>query len=343
MSSQTLAQASNAAVYGAMVVLVLALVSFAADLAFGTGRLRAGEQAAAVGDRRRALATVGAAGADDVAAATPPATGDVLDHGRWGRVGLSLTTLAWLLLTAALVTRGLAAGRPPWGNMYEFVLTGSWWVLTVFGFLMLRGRQVGYLGVLVSGAVLVALGVAVVQLYVPAADLVPALKSTWLWIHVSAATFAAGVFTVATAATVLFLVRDRYERREAGATKPGRLEPVARLLHLDGLARRLPRAAVLDRTAYRGYAFAFPLWFFVLVSGAIWAESAWGRYWGWDPKETWSFVTLVVYAAYLHARATAGWRGRSAALIALVGYVAFLFNFVGVNIFFSGLHSYAGV
>jgi cytochrome c-type biogenesis protein CcsB len=218
--------------------------------------------------------------------------------------------------------------------MYEFVLAGTWWSLTVFGFLLLRGRRVRHLGVVITAVALVALGVAVVQLYVPAADLVPALKSTWLWIHVSAATFAAGVFTVGTAATVLFLFADRYETRlkagEAGGMR-------------DSLARRLPTAESLDRTAYRAYAFAFPLWFFVLVSGAIWAEDAWGRYWGWDPKETWSFVTLVIFAAYLHARATAGWRGRSAAVIALVGYVAFLFNFVGVNIFFSGFHSYAGL
>jgi cytochrome c-type biogenesis protein CcsB len=335
VTAQTLAQASNAAVYGAMVVLALAMVCFAADLAFGTGRDRA---RAAQTEARRAGRSVPGGTVAVLERSTAEVSGS-----RWGSVGLSLSVLAWLLLTASLLLRGLAAGRPPWGNMYEFVLTGSWWVLAVWGFLLARGRKVGYLGVVVTGAVLVALGVAVMSFYVPAADLVPALKDTWLWIHVSAATFASGVFTVGTAATVLYLVRDRYERRLATGATDGRLERLARLLHLDGLAQRLPDSDTLDRTAYRAYAFAFPLWFFVLVSGAIWAEDAWGRYWGWDPKETWSFVTLVVFAAYLHARATAGWRGRSAALIALVGYVAFLFNFVGVNIFFSGLHSYAGV
>ncbi len=339
MTSQTLAQASNVAVYGAMAVLTLAMVAFAADLALGSGRVRAAEAARSVSVRRRAAATPASDSVVDdrsaVAVATPPgpALGE-RDDERWGRIGISLTALAWLLLTVALVARGLAAGRPPWGNMYEFVLAGSWWTLTVFGFLLVRGRRVGHLGGVIAGAALVALGVAVVQFYVPAADLVPALKSTWLWIHVSAATLAAGVFTVGTAATVMFLLADRYERRSLTSTTGG---------VRDALARRLPSSQSLDRTAYRAYAFAFPLWFFVLVSGAIWAEDAWGRYWGWDPKETWSFVTLVIFAAYLHARATAGWRGRSAALIALVGFVAFVFNFVGVNIFFSGFHSYAGL
>jgi cytochrome c-type biogenesis protein CcsB len=336
VSSQSLAQGSNLAVYGAMVVLALAMVAFAADLALGSGRVRAATAArsgaARVGVRS---AGSGAVGQDRsaVAVAAPASSAD-RDDDRWGRVGVSLTVLAWLLLTVALVARGLAAGRPPWGNMYEFVLAGTWWALTVFGFLLVRGRRVGQLGVVVTGACLVALGVAVVQFYVEAADLVPALKSTWLWIHVSAATLAAGVFTVGTAATVLFLLADRYQSRVRAGSVGGLR---------DSLARRLPDADSLDQTAYRAYAFAFPLWFFVLVSGAIWAEDAWGRYWGWDPKETWSFVTLVVFAAYLHARATAGWRGRPAALIALVGYVAFLFNFVGVNIFFSGFHSYGGV
>jgi cytochrome c-type biogenesis protein CcsB len=99
---------------------------------------------------------------------------------------------------------------------------------------------------------------------------------------------------------------------------------------------------VLDRTAYRVLAFAFPIWTFAIIAGAIWAESAWGRYWGWDPKETWAFITWVIYAGYLHARSTAGWRSRSA-WIAVVGFAAFLFNFFGINIFIVGLHSYAGV
>ena len=139
---------------------------------------------------------------------------------------------------------------------------------------------------------------------------------------------------MATGATVMYLVADAADRREAAGQPGGWVAAVA---------SHLPEAATLDRVAYRTIAFGFPLWFFTIVAGAIWAEAAWGRYWGWDPKETWSFVTLVLYAAYLHARATAGWKGRSSALIALAAYGCFLFNYFGVNIWFFGLHSYGGV
>jgi len=133
--------------------------------------------------------------------------------------------------------------------------------------------------------------------------------------------------------TLLFLVADASERRHAAAKG----------YRLDWLARRLPESYKLDAMAYRIHAFMFPLWTFAIVAGAIWAENAWGRYWGWDPKETWAFITWVAYAAYLHARATAGWKGRRAAVIALIAFGCFVFNYVGVNIFITGLHSYAGV
>jgi cytochrome c-type biogenesis protein CcsB len=131
--------------------------------------------------------------------------------------------------------------------------------------------------------------------------------------------------------TVLFLVKSSHDRRP-GAN--GRLA---------NLASRLPPAATLDKVAYRIVAFAFPLYTVAIICGAIWAEAAWGRYWGWDPKETWAFITWVAYAAYLHARATAGWQGRAAAYVALLGYSTFLFNFIGINLFGSGLHSYSGM
>ena len=165
------------------------------------------------------------------------------------------------------------------------------------------------------------------MLYTEAAQLVPALKSWWLVIHVSAAVVCGGAFTVAAGVTALFLWRERAERK-------GRVT---------GNVARLPAAARLDTLAYRILAFAFPLWTFAVIAGAIWAENAWGRYWGWDPKETWAFITWVIYAGYLHARATAGWRGRRAAYIALLGWVSFLINYFGVNLFVNSLHSYAGV
>jgi cytochrome c-type biogenesis protein CcsB len=161
----------------------------------------------------------------------------------------------------------------------------------------------------------------------------PALHSYWLAIHVTAAIVASGVFIVGTAATVMFLIADRY----ALASRAGK--PV----RFTALARMMPDPEVLDRTAYRAYAFAFPIWTFAVIAGAIWAEYAWGHYWQWDPKETWAFITWIVYAGYLHARATAGWRGRKAAYVAMLGFATILFNFFIVNIFISGLHSYAGV
>ena len=149
----------------------------------------------------------------------------------------------------------------------------------------------------------------------------------------TAAIIASGVFMVGTAATMMFLVADRYAVAMA-AGKPVRFA---------ALGRVMPRPDTLDRTAYRAFAFAFPIWTFAVIAGAIWAEYAWGHYWQWDPKETWAFITWIVYAAYLHARATAGWRGRNAAYVAMFGFATIIFNFFIVNIFISGMHSYAGV
>ena len=164
------------------------------------------------------------------------------------------------------------------------------------------------------------------MLYTEAAQLVPALESWWLVIHVAAAVICGAAFTVAAGITALYLWRERAERKN----------------RVRGVVARLPEASRLDTMAYRILAFAFPLWTFAVIAGAIWAENAWGRYWGWDPKETWAFITWVVYAGYLHARATAGWRGRRAAYIALIGWVSYLINYFGVNLFVNSLHSYAG-
>ena len=156
----------------------------------------------------------------------------------------------------------------------------------------------------------------------------PALDNTmWLSIHVTLATLSVALFTIGAAVGVAFLVRDSAERRP----------------RVTGWRAGLPEAEKLETMTYGIHIFAFPLWTFTLITGAIWAEVAWGRYWGWDPKETWAFITWVFYAAHLHAQATAGWRGVRAAWFALAGYAAFLFNFFGVNLWITGLHSYAGV
>jgi cytochrome c-type biogenesis protein CcsB len=249
------------------------------------------------------------------------------------RVGVSLTTLAAVLAVGAVIARGVSVERPPWGNMYEFTLTAVATMLVIWVAMLPRRPEWRDLGVLVVLFNLLLLGVAVLVLYTESAQLVPALKSYWLWIHVSAAIIASSVFAVGSLASVLYLFSERYERRSASLSSGG---------ILDAVGARLPASDQLDKVAYQTIAFAFPLWFFAVVAGAVWAEDAWGRYWGWDPKEVWAFITLVIYAAYLHARATAGWRGRPAAIIAIVGLAAFLFSYFGVNIFFVGLHSYGG-
>lgn len=248
-----------------------------------------------------------------------------------GRTAVSLTVVAALLHLMALVTRGLAADRVPWGNMYEFALAGSFGAVVLY-LVMLFRLSARWLGLPLVFLVLAALMVATLTLYVPAGPLVPALHSYWLVIHVVAAILATGAFTTGAIASTLYLVRERRDR--TADTAPG-AAPRATLL---------PDAATIDQVAYRIHAFAFPVWTFAaLVAGPIWAKYAWGRYWGWDPKEVWAFITWVVYASYLHARATGGWRGRRAAVVALVGFATVLFNFVGINLFGSGLHSYAGL
>jgi cytochrome c-type biogenesis protein CcsB len=237
-----------------------------------------------------------------------------------------MMVLGFILLFAGVITRGLSAGRVPWGNMYEFSITGA---LAFTGAYLgaLRKYDLRWLGLLVSISVLLTLGTAATVLYVPSAPLVPALKSPWLVIHVSTAIISGGVFLLANVIAAAYLYLDKMELKGERAT----------------WAKRLPSLEVLDQLSYRLVAFVFPLWTFSVIAGAIWAESAWGRYWGWDPKETWAFITWVAYAAYLHARVTIGWRGRRAAWLCLFAGSTFLFNYVYVNIWGTGKHTYSGL
>ncbi|CAB4822582.1 MAG: c-type cytochrome biogenesis protein CcsB [Actinobacteria bacterium] len=242
------------------------------------------------------------------------------------RIATAMMILGTLLLFAGVITRGLSAGRVPWGNMYEFSITGALAFSAAY-LGALRTFDLRWLGLLVSFAVLLTLGTAVAVLYRPSAPLVPALKSTWLVIHVSAAIISGGVFLLANAIAAAYLYLDSMESKGERTT----------------WAKRLPSLEYLDQLSYRLVAFVFPLWTFAVIAGAIWAESAWGRYWGWDPKETWAFITWVAYAAYLHARVTIGWRGRRAAWLCLFAGSTFLFNYVYVNIWGSGKHTYSGL
>jgi len=269
------------------------------------------------------------------------------------------------------VMRGIAAHRFPWGNMYEFVISSLLVIVMAYLVGVWRG-QWRWLGLPVTGLMTIGNGLAVTVFYVAIAPLVPALHSVWFVIHIAAAVIAGAFFNLGGAASILYLVKRRAVLRAEKDQGPGdqsdtgsastsgsspvtgsggvalatrratgsrtRPDPV-----LTGVLARMPSLAAMDRFAYRAHAFAFPIWTFTIAAGSIWAEYAWGRYWGWDPKETWSLVTWVIYAAYLHARVTAGWKGRNAAIIATVGLVTFWFNFVGINLLVSGLHSYAGI
>jgi cytochrome c-type biogenesis protein CcsB len=183
------------------------------------------------------------------------------------------------------------------------------------------------LGLPISIAVLLILGTAITLLYRPSAPLVPALQSTWLVVHVVAAILSGGVFLLSNAIAGTYLWLDSMERKGERTA----------------FAKRLPSLDVLDQLSYRLVAFVFPLWTFAVIAGAIWAEAAWGRYWGWDPKETWAFITWILYAAYLHARVTAGWKGRKAAWLCLLAGSTYLFNYIWVNVWGTGRHTYSGL
>ncbi|MGZ4146261.1 MAG: c-type cytochrome biogenesis protein CcsB [Actinomycetota bacterium] len=274
-------------------------------------------------------------------------------------LGITAASVGVSAHVVSIVSRGIAADRVPWGNMYEYSSLLS--LLVVLGYLVVvegiyKVRTLG--GFPLTFAIL-TMAVAVAFLYVGPAPLVPALNSYWIKIHVVAAISGSSLFALGCVITILYLVKERAERRDAPPLKPimggstelddevapyferGADEPAAIPAPP---ARRgiLPSAEVLDRIAYRTIAFAFPIWTFAVIAGAIWAEQAWGRYWGWDPKETWSFITWVIFAGYLHARATSGWKGRRAAVIAMVGFVSLLITYYAVNLWIVGLHSYKG-
>ena len=354
-----LGHVSNDFLIAALVIYSLSVVAFAGDFAFGRPRRAAsaatGQQAR---ERAAALATVGAAGAvaagdgppaagadrSDGPAARGPAVADSMPEvavpplraigqaGRWVQTALALSAAGVVAHTAAVVTRGLAVHRAPWGNMYEFVTALTCVAAIFFLFVMIKYRAWA-LGVFVMGAVVVALGLAETLIYTAAGQLVPALQSYWLSIHVTAMTLATGIFFVAAVLGVVYLAADRSAKRVAA----GRAESG------NGIMRRLPSVEQIDRLTYRTVMFGFPVWTFGVIAGAIWADQAWGRYWGWDPVETWAFITWVLYAAFLHARATAGWRGRRAHYIQLLGFTSLMFNILVVQVFIAGLHSYAGV
>ncbi|WP_231961317.1 c-type cytochrome biogenesis protein CcsB [Pedococcus dokdonensis] len=326
-----LSQYANIAAYSAIVVLAAAMIAFVVDLARSTSRQTSATTRdgapAPVPAAATASHTIHAIGPTAVALSPAAAPSTPAAPRQAAGIGTSLTWLGAVLLVAAAVMRGAAVSRVPWGNMFEFSLTGSAAVTVTYLVLSLR-RDVRWLGTFVVGPVVLTLGLAVTVFYTEASPLLPSLRSFWLVIHVSIAILAVALFTLAAAVTVLQMIQDRREK----AASQGR-----------SFMRALPNAAALDRLGHGLHVAAFPLWTFTLIAGAIWAQKAWGAYWQWDPKEVWTFVIWVVYAAYLHARATSGWSTRSSNIIALAGYGCIIINYTVVNMYFVGMHSYSGM
>jgi cytochrome c-type biogenesis protein CcsB len=347
MTDQALAQYANVSLYSAMAVLTLAMLGYAAYLA---GLLPHRERAAARPSAEREEALVGAgvpAGADATSGepptepapeppaepSSPSATGP--DGGSADEVPLRARkaagmagTLTWLgtfLLVVSVTLRGASVDRWPLGNMFEFAVFGAMFTVLSFSVWSTR-RDLRWLGLFITGPVLLTLGLAITVWYTEAAELLPSLKSYWLVIHVTVATLSVGIFAIGATASGIYLVKDAFQR-------------AGKVSVLD----RFPPAKSIERLAYSLHIVAFPLWTFTLIAGAIWARQAWGSYWNWDPKEVWTFVIWVVYAAYLHARATSGWSRQSANYIALAGWACIVINYAVVNVFFVSQHSYSGL
>lgn len=299
MSDRSAALLSNNFIYAAMVVYALAFLAHAVEVAWSV-------KTPAVLVKKTKL--------------------DFSKTERLGRLGSAFMVIGTLLLLAGVIFRGISADRVPWGNMYEFSITGTL-AFSIAYLYALKKYQMRWLGLPAAIAILLTLGTAVTLLYRPSAPLVPALKSPWLVIHVSAAIISGGVFLLANFIAATYLILDRYEQKGA--------RPI--------WMQKFPTLESLDNFSYRLIALVFPLWTFSVIAGAIWAEAAWGRYWGWDPKETWAFITWVAYAAYLHARVTIGWRGRKAAWLCLLAGSTFLFNYVYINVWGTGKHTYSGL
>jgi cytochrome c-type biogenesis protein CcsB len=329
---------SLVAVYSAMGVYTIAFILFTLDLAkrsVATGRT-SGQTAAPAAASTTASAAQGASAASTGSRGTavldrPVVSAREKDAGsggtRYQKAAFALTLLAFVLHMGAVVTRGLAAERVPWSNMFEFGLTAT--AMAVMTFLLVQiWRDVRFLGAYITGFALLALGVVTVNFYVDVVPTPPALQSAWLVIHVLVASLATGFFAIGAGLSIMQLLRSR-----AAASKAEGLSFV----------RTLPGASTLESLAYRVNVVGFVFWTFTLIAGAIWAERAWGRYWGWDTKEVWTFIIWVLFAGYIHARATRGWRGTRSAWLAIIGFSAVLFNYGVVNIFFKGLHAYSGL
>ncbi len=336
MNPTTLAANANIALYSSMIVYTLAMLMFTWHLAARAPHLLDAKstQSAKARTTDRESVLVGSTGASGPSSPTAPYAAETLIEEslvsrQRGNIALMLTYLATALLVGSVLMRGLSVSRPPWGNMFEFATAAAAGVGLAYSVLAKR-NQWQWLGVFIVTPILLVLGLSLAVLYTESGELMPALRSYWLAIHVGVAFLAIAFFTIACAVGLLYLVRRR--REETPPAKPNFIES-------------LPTSSSLERTAYSLNMVAFVLWTFTLIAGAIWAKQAWGAYWQWDPKEVWTFVIWTVYAAYMHSRATAGIDPRKSMYIALTGYVCIIINYTLVNLVstFVGMHNYSGM
>ena len=354
MINQQLAEVSNLAIVISIVLYVLALIGFAADLA--SSAQRRSDARLAARERAQAHAEPVAAGAGGgstaLRSAAAPADGgsDSAAEDAAASRSMSPQTFAFLLSCAAavlhaagVVLRAIATQRLPWANMYEFATTSSVLVMVLFLVFSVTRRELRALGTFVVGAILLVMLLAQTFWIVPAAALTPSLQNShWLIIHIGVAILATALSILGALVAGLQLLRAKHEQALAAKVKDGQEHPEhwGRFGHV---LDRLPTSKTLEALSFRIHSIGFVAWTFTLIFGAIWAREAWGRYWGWDPKEVWTFIIWVIYAAYLHARATGGFRGTRAAGLALAGFVAVVFNYTIVNTVINGLHSYSGL
>ena len=236
------------------------------------------------------------------------------------RVAVALQAVGFALHSVALIYRGVTAGRLPMTNQYEFATCFAWG-LTLVSLIFVIKFRFPVLGAFAAPVTFLVIGYAAMQSK-EVRELMPALRSRWLAFHVSTVIVAYGAFGVSFALAMMFLLRNRLEKGSF-------------------LDTRIPDNEKLDMIGYRSVSLGLLFLTFTIVTGAIWAERAWGSYWSWDPKETWSLVTWIVYAVYLHLRLNRGWRGKAAAIFAAIGFVCVIFTYIGVNTFLPGIHSYA--
>ena len=318
MTHENLATYANLSLYSAMAVLTLSMLGYAGYLA---GLLPARDavaestdESAALAAQDRELVAAGGASVTGVSAVPPSGPSAAIESEvplrarKAGGIAQTLALLGTILLFASAALRGASVERWPLGNMFEFGVAASLFTMVVF----------------VVAPVLILLGLATTVWYTEAAELMPSLKSVWLIIHVTVATISVGLFAVAFVIAVLYLAKDHFGEHR-------------------GVLRALPDSRTLERLSYGLHIIAFPLWTFTVIAGAIWARQAWGSYWNWDPKEVWTFIIWVVYAAYLHARVTRGWRRQAATWVAVAGFVCIIINYAVVNVYFVGQHSYSGL